>query len=178
MAPASRIDPAGLPYRRGVGIALFDRRGMVFVATRIDTPGDAWQMPQGGIDDGETPRAAAFRELAEETGITRAEWLGESSDWITYDLPRHLVGKAWRGRYRGQLQKWFALAFTGDDRDIDLRASAHPEFDDWRWIELSRAPSMIVPFKRDLYERVAAEFAALAAPRMAGAPPRGEEDGR
>jgi putative (di)nucleoside polyphosphate hydrolase len=165
MAPASRIDPASLPYRRGVGIVLFDRRGMVFVATRIDTPGDAWQMPQGGIDDGETPRAAAFRELAEETGITRAEWLGESSDWITYDLPHHLVGKAWRGRYRGQLQKWFALAFTGEDRDIDLRASRHPEFSAWRWVALAETPGLIVPFKRDLYARVVAEFEGFAVPR-------------
>jgi putative (di)nucleoside polyphosphate hydrolase len=150
MAPASRIDPASLPYRRGVGIALFDRRGQVFVATRIDTPSDAWQMPQGGIDDGETPRA---------------EWLGESSDWITYDLPRHLVGKAWRGRYRGQLQKWFALAFTGEDRDIDLRASRHPEFSAWRWVALAETPGLIVPFKRDLYARVVAEFEGFAVPR-------------
>jgi putative (di)nucleoside polyphosphate hydrolase len=122
-------------------------------------------MPQGGIDDGETPRAAAFRELAEETGITRAEWLGESSDWITYDLPHHLVGKAWRGRYRGQLQKWFALAFTGEDRDIDLRASRHPEFSAWRWVALAETPGLIVPFKRDLYARVVAEFEGFAVPR-------------
>ena len=122
-------------------------------------------MPNGGMDDGETPREAAFRELAEETGITRAEWLGESSDWITYDLPRHLVGKAWRGRYRGQLQKWFALAFSGEDRDIDLRASRHPEFSAWKWVALADTPGLIVPFKRDLYARVAAEFAGFASPR-------------
>lgn len=175
MARGARIDPATLPYRRGVGIVLFNRDGLVFVARRIDSPGGAWQMPQGGIDRGEKPRAAARRELAEETGIRQAEFLAESADWLAYDLPPHLVGKAWRGRYRGQLQKWFALAFTGSDGDIDLRATEHPEFDDWRWVELDRTPSLIVPFKRDLYERVASEFAGLAAPRAAIAAAGGED---
>ncbi|MFM8988949.1 MAG: RNA pyrophosphohydrolase [Alphaproteobacteria bacterium] len=169
MARSARVDPATLPYRRGVGIVLFNREGLVFVAKRIDAPGGAWQMPQGGIDRGEKPRTAALRELAEETGIGAVEFLAESAGWLTYELPAHLLGKAWRGRYRGQRQKWFALSFTGSDRDIDLRATAHPEFDDWRWVELARTPSMIVPFKRDLYERVAAEFAALATPRTDGA---------
>ena len=158
-------DPAALPYRRGVGIALFDREGRVFVARRIDAASEAWQMPQGGIDRGEPPEQAAFRELAEETGIRKADLLGESRDWIPYDLPRHLIGKAWRGRYRGQMQKWFALAFTGDEAEIDLRATSHPEFSAWRWVALSETPGLIVPFKRALYAQVADEFARFAVPR-------------
>ncbi len=163
--PRPRVDPTTLPYRRGVGIALFNRAGQVFVATRIDTPGDAWQMPQGGIDRGERPRAAALRELAEETGITKAKFLGESKAWIPYDLPAPLIGKAWRGRYRGQLQKWFALGFTGDDSDIDLAATEHPEFSAWRWVKLVETPDLIVPFKRELYSRVVEEFLPFAVPR-------------
>lgn len=163
--PRPRVDPTTLPYRRGVGIALFNRAGRVFVATRIDTPGDAWQMPQGGIDRGERPRAAAARELAEETGITKAKFLGESKEWIPYDLPAPLIGKAWRGRYRGQLQKWFALGFTGDDSEIDLAATGHPEFSAWRWVELVETPDLIVPFKRELYRRVVEEFLPFAVPR-------------
>jgi putative (di)nucleoside polyphosphate hydrolase len=165
MPRSPRVDPTTLPYRRGVGIVLFNRQGHVFVATRIDTPGDAWQMPQGGIDRGEKPRTAALRELAEETGIRQAEILAESREWIPYDLPKHLIGKAWRGRFRGQMQKWFALAFTGDDSDIDLRASKHPEFSRWRWVPLAETPDLIVPFKRTLYERVVAEFTPFAVPR-------------
>jgi putative (di)nucleoside polyphosphate hydrolase len=165
MPRSPRVDPATLPYRRGVGIVLFNRHGLVFVATRIDTPGDAWQMPQGGIDRGEQPRTAALRELEEETGIRQAEFLAESREWFPYDLPKHLIGKAWRGRFRGQLQKWFALAFTGSDSDIDLGASRHPEFSRWRWVPLAETPTLIVPFKRDLYTRVAEEFAPLAVPR-------------
>lgn len=170
MPKAPRIDPTTLPYRRGVGIALFNRAGEVFVAKRIDTAAEAWQMPQGGIDKGESPRAAARRELAEETGIRAAEIIGESKDWIPYDLPRHLVGKAWRGRFRGQLQKWFAMAFTGDDADIDLAASKHPEFSAWRWVPLAETPALIVPFKRPLYEAVVAEFARFAVARPASQP--------
>lgn len=150
-----------LPWRMGVGIALFNHSGRVFAARRIDTPGEAWQMPQGGIDKGETPRQAALRELKEEIGTDRAEIIGESRDWLTYDLPAELRGRVWGGRYRGQKQKWFAMLFTGADRDIDLTGQ-HPEFCDWRWMDLGELPRLIVPFKRQLYEAVAAEFARLA----------------
>lgn len=154
------IDPASLPYRPCVGLALFNRGGLVFAARRIDTPGDAWQMPQGGIDDGETPRQAALRELEEEIGTAQAEIVAESADWVRYDLPPELVGKVWNGRYRGQCQKWFALRFTGADSDIDI-VTKHPEFCDWRWLPLAELPRRIVPFKRAVYDQVAAEFAPL-----------------
>ena len=151
-----------LPYRRGVGVMLLDAKARVFVAQRIDTPGPAWQMPQGGIDAGEDPRAAALRELEEETGTAKASILAESRGWIRYDLPLDLAGKVWRGRYRGQEQKWFAMRFEGEDRDIDI-ATEHPEFSAWRWAELEELPSLIVAFKRPLYEAVVAEFRELIA---------------
>ena len=161
MAPASRIDPASLPYRRGVGIVLFDRRGMVFVATRIDTPGDAWQMPQGGIDDGEKPRAAALRELWEETGITAdlVEFVGKTHGWVTYDLPPELLGKIWGGKYRGQKQKWFLYRYLGRDDQVNI-ATDHPEFGAWRWIQADEMVASIVPFKRAVYEEVVRSFRA------------------
>jgi putative (di)nucleoside polyphosphate hydrolase len=152
--------PAALPYRPCVGLALFNRDGLVFAARRIDTPGNAWQMPQGGIDAGEEPRQAALRELEEEIGTAKAEFLAESAGWICYDLPPDLVGKVWKGRYRGQRQKWFALRFTGTDADIDI-VTKHPEFSAWRWMELAELPPLIVPFKRGVYDAVAAEFGHL-----------------
>jgi putative (di)nucleoside polyphosphate hydrolase len=152
------------PYRRGVGVALFNREGLVFVARRVDTEPAAWQMPQGGIDADEDPREAARRELAEETGIEHAEILGATRGWLVYDLPPALAAKVWRGRFRGQRQKWFAMRFSGRDRDIDLAASGKPEFSAWRWVPLAETPRLIVPFKRAIYERVAAEFAPLARP--------------
>ncbi len=112
-------------YRPGVGVMLLDRQDRVFVARRIDMAGENWQMPQGGIDKGETPRQAALRELKEEIGTDRAEFLGETRGWLRYDVPRRIEGRLWRGRYRGQVQKWFAMRFTGRDSDIDL-ATAHP----------------------------------------------------
>ncbi len=153
-------DKASLPYRRGVGIVLFDKAGRVFAARRLDTA-DAWQMPQGGIDAGETPRQAALRELEEEIGTAQAEFLAETEGWLTYDLPDDLVGKVWKGRYRGQTQKWFAFRFTGGDADIDIN-TAHPEFAEWRWVPFDRLVELIVPFKRELYRAVCSEFAALA----------------
>jgi len=157
-APSDQ-DIAQLPYRRGVGILLLNRAGQVFVAQRIDTPG-AWQMPQGGIDGGESPREAAVRELEEETSICGARPLAESRDWIRYDLPLDLVPRVWRGEYRGQEQKWFAMAFEGAESDIDI-ATEHPEFDAWRWVCLADLPRLIVDFKRPLYEAVVAEFRGL-----------------
>lgn len=155
-------DVSALPYRLGVGVMLLNRAGLVFVGRRIDMP-DAWQMPQGGIDPGEDPRAAALRELEEEIGTANALILAESRDWLTYELPAHLAGRAWGGRYRGQKQKWFAARFLGTDAEIDL-GTAHPEFDAWRWVPPAEVERLIVPFKRGLYSRVVAEFAPFAVP--------------
>jgi len=145
--------------RLGVGIALFNAAGLVFVGRRIDTR-DAWQMPQGGIDKGEEPRAAALRELEEETGTDKAEIIAESTGWLTYDLPAELASKVWKGRYRGQKQKWFAMRFLGLDSDFDLNRG-HPEFEDWRWAPLEALTETIVDFKRPLYDKLVAEFAHL-----------------
>jgi putative (di)nucleoside polyphosphate hydrolase len=124
-------------------------------------PSEAWQMPQGGIDAGETPREAALRELEEEIGTAKAEIMAESRDWLTYELPDWLVPKVWGGRYRGQRQKWFAMHFTGVDADINI-ATETPEFLDWKWEDINRLPELIVPFKRKLYQDVVAEFGHLA----------------
>jgi putative (di)nucleoside polyphosphate hydrolase len=154
-------DGAALPYRRGVGIALFNRAGQVFVAQRLDSPGPAWQMPQGGIDKGEAPLDAAWRELQEETGVTSAELLAESKGWLSYDLPPELAATLWKGKYRGQEQKWYAFRFTGDESEIDIEGE-HPEFSAWKWVDFRQVPELIVPFKRVLYDKVVAEFAHLA----------------
>lgn len=150
-----------LPYRKGVGLMLFNQAGLVWVGRRVDESGEAWQMPQGGIDEGESPEEAALRELEEEIGTGSAVIVGESRDWLTYDLPPELVGLVWKGRYRGQKQKWFALRFTGSDGEISIETE-HPEFAEWRWVEFDRLVELIVPFKRDLYAQVTAEFATLA----------------
>lgn len=147
-----------MSYRPAVGIMLLNDRGHVFIARRIDsgtTP--AWQMPQGGIDPGETPRQAAMRELAEEIGTGKAEIVAESRAWLTYDLPPALSGKLWGGGYCGQRQKWFVMRFTGCDADINLTGD-HPEFDEWRWVPVDELPRLIVAFKRRLYIEIVAEF--------------------
>ena len=145
-------------YRLGVGIMLLNRADEVLVARRIDMPGmPAWQMPQGGIDPGETPVQAALRELREEIGTDKVELLGASRGWLKYDLPAELSRGIWGGRYRGQQQKWFAMRFIGDDSDIDL-ATEHPEFDAWKWVSHDQLAEMIVSFKRQLYIDILAEF--------------------
>jgi putative (di)nucleoside polyphosphate hydrolase len=146
-----------LPYRPCVGGMLINRQGLVFVAKRIDTLAEAWQMPQGGIDAGEEPRVAVLRELEEEIGTNNAEIIAESREWLSYDLPEHLMGKLWGGKYRGQTQKWFALRFLGQDEEINI-ATAHPEFSEWKWAPRESLPELIVPFKRALYQRVVNEF--------------------
>ena len=153
--------PDGLPYRRGVGIMLLNALGDVFVAQRIDMPSDAWQMPQGGIDEGETPEVAAWREMQEEIGTRAAKLLPESRGWYRYDLLAELVPKLWHGRYRGQEQKWFAFRFTGRDSDIAID-SAHAEFSAWKWVPMAALPQLIVPFKRRLYTELIVEFGHVA----------------
>jgi putative (di)nucleoside polyphosphate hydrolase len=149
-----------LPYRPCVGLMLLNGRGQVFVGKRIDQTVEGWQMPQGGIDAGEDPRTAALRELKEEAGTDKAEIIAEMQDWVTYDLPPHLIGVAFHGRYRGQRQKWFALRFLGEDRDINILAH-EPEFAEWKWVDREALPGLIVPFKRDSYAAVLKAFRGL-----------------
>ncbi|MDO9708182.1 RNA pyrophosphohydrolase [Paracraurococcus lichenis] len=158
-----------LPYRPCVGAVLFNRDGLVLVARRADLPNaegapGGWQLPQGGIDAGEDPAIAVFRELEEEIGTASAEILAEHPDWLHYDLPPALLGKALGGRYRGQTQRWFALRFTGEDADIRLDLDPHPEFDAWRWARLEELPGLAVGFKRAIYEVLARDFARFAKP--------------
>lgn len=160
---------ARLPLRPCVGIALFNAKGRVWIGRRLPKwlggrSAHIWQMPQGGIDRGETPEKAALRELAEETGVTSVEIVDAIDGWLTYELPDELLGVALKGRYRGQKQRWFAMRFTGRDSEIDIRApkGEKAEFDDWRWASLRELPRLVVPFKRPLYATVIAEFAHLA----------------
>ena len=146
-----------LPYRPCVGAMVFNRNGEVFVARRIDTVAEAWQMPQGGIDKGEDPRDAVLRELEEEIGTDKFEIIEETEEWLCYDLPEELIGKVWKGRYRGQRMKWYALRFTGKDSDIDLDTD-HPEFEDWKWLPLDKIADMIVPFKHGVYQALLEHF--------------------
>lgn len=160
---------SALPYRPNVGAVLFNREGRVLVARRADLPNaegapGGWQLPQGGIDADEDPREAVLRELAEEIGTGAATILGEHDEWLFYDLPPELIGKALGGHYRGQRQRWFALRFTGRDEDIRLDQDPHPEFDAWRWAELADLPELAVEFKRSIYVVLAASFARFAVP--------------
>jgi putative (di)nucleoside polyphosphate hydrolase len=159
----SRYDE--LPYRPCVGLMVINRAGLVFIGRRKDGPEhvDAthvWQMPQGGIDPGEDPWPAALRELKEETGIRSVKKLAEIDEWLSYDIPANIAGQAWNGKYRGQTQKWYALAFTGKDGEINIAHAGHkPEFVEWRWEPMKNLPKLVVPFKRKTYQRVVKEFA-------------------
>jgi len=148
------------PYRPCVGIMLLNQQNEVFVARRVDVPGNHWQMPQGGIDHNELPRDAAFREMKEEIGTDNAEIIGECPEWYAYDLAAKLSRQLWQGRYRGQTQKWFALRYLGQDSDINLDTEI-PEFSEWRWVVFDDLLSLIVPFKRDVYEKVVDVFRPL-----------------
>jgi putative (di)nucleoside polyphosphate hydrolase len=158
-----------LPYRPCVGLMVLNPAGRVFIGRRIDGPEHvdkthAWQMPQGGVDPNEDTWRAGLRELHEETNIRSVERLGEIADWLCYDIPRTIAGEAWKGKYRGQRLKWYALRFTGDEREIDINCPGghRPEFAEWRWEPMANLPALIVPFKRPVYERVVQEFARFA----------------
>ena len=152
-------DPTSLPYRPGAGVMLVNAEGKVFVAQRLDSTLEAWQMPQGGLDEGEDPQAGALRELEEETGIPpdKVEIIARCPEPLTYDLPADLVGKLWKGKWRGQSQHWFLARFLGSDEDVDI-ATEQPEFRAWKWADPDELTAMIVPFKKRLYEQVLAAF--------------------
>ena len=147
-----------LPYRPCVGAMLVNTLVKVFVAKRSDSPNDYWQMPQGGIDEGEEPTDAVLRELQEEIGTGKAEIIAKSEHWRSYDLPDELIGKLWGGKYRGQRQKWFALKFLGEDIDINIEAHENPEFSDWKWVEIDELVNLVVPFKQNLYGDIVMEL--------------------
>ncbi len=152
-------NPSPLPYRPCIGIMLLNKNNLVFTGQRIDATSEAWQMPQGGIDEGEETIEAAFRELQEETGIPRHKTnvIFQTNDWLYYDLPDHLMGKIWGGQYKGQKQLWVLMRFLGEDEDIDINTS-EPEFKSWSWIKPKTLPDVIVPFKKKLYQDVLKAF--------------------
>lgn len=175
MSKNKRITAEDLPYRPCVGIMVLNRDGLVWAGRRIpvgnseyDGSPQLWQMPQGGIDKGEEPEAAAWRELYEETGMTTVSLIGRAIGWINYDLPAELIGIGLKGKYRGQTQAWFAFRFEGDDSEIAINpppGGHHPEFDEWEWKRMEDLPGLIVPFKRAVYDQVVREFAHLAGVR-------------
>jgi len=160
---AKRLSPAGLPYRPNVGIVLINGQGLVWIGLRKtglsheNLPTYPWQLPQGGIDKGESPRQAVMRELWEEVGTRKADIIAEAREWFYYDLPPEVLARKRKNTWGGQMQKYFALKFLGKDGDVDLEVH-HPEFIDWRWVELDELPELAVPFKRDVYEQVVKEF--------------------
>ncbi|MGF9695178.1 RNA pyrophosphohydrolase [Rhizobium sp. 0TCS1.26] len=172
MSNKANISAGDLPYRPCVGIMVLNREGLVWVGRRLSTGNSEsdgspqlWQMPQGGIDKGEDPRAAAYRELFEETGMRSVSLLAEAPDWINYDLPQHMIGIGLKGRYRGQTQRWFAFRFEGDESEINIEnppSGQHQEFDAWDWKPMAELPSLIVAFKRPAYEEVVQAFRYLA----------------
>ena len=179
MSKHKNIRAEDLPYRPCVGIMVLNRDGLVWAGRRTpignseyDGSPQLWQMPQGGIDKGEDPLEAAYRELYEETGMKSVSLLADAGRWINYDLPEHLIGIGLKGKYRGQTQRWFALRFTGTEADIDLNTGDRPEFDAWRWVAIEDLPGLAIAFKRAMYERVVAEFRplALALPAASGGP--------
>jgi putative (di)nucleoside polyphosphate hydrolase len=176
--PLSSGPTPALPYRPCVGVVLLNREGLVWIGRRLpkwseDKSAFIWQMPQGGIDKDEEPRRAALRELEEETGVQSVEIIAECADWLSYDLPENLMGVALKGKYRGQVQKWFVMRFLGDDAEIRIEArNGHKqEFDSWRWAPLAELPGLIVPFKRAIYEALVVQFGDLARPEPAGQRP-------
>ena len=146
-----------LPYRNGVGIVVLNNENKVFVAKRIDNPKNFWQMPQGGVDEGEDLLNAAYRELKEETSIFNVKLIKEIEDWTQYDLPSKLIGIIWKGRYKGQKQKWFIFKFLGKDTEINIKTK-NPEFLDWKWIEIGKITEIVVDFKKEVYQKVEKEI--------------------
>lgn len=152
--------PTKLPFRLGVGMMIINNKNKVFLGRRKDSKIATWQMPQGGMNIGETPSKAAFREMEEEIGSKKGIIIAETKNWYSYEIPKFMISKLWNGSYRGQKQKWFLIKFEGSDEDININTS-EPEFCEWRWVDVSELPNIIVPFKRKLYEEVIKEFGAL-----------------